>query len=180
MFELRMILTTREDGAKVLRLSAGFRVAFALIAAFILVGSYTTGSLAVLPGILAFLSLLAVFYDERWIFDMDSKEATRHFGLVFLHRTRTYSLERAEYFEYASFLEGSGPSAHSSGSEDRAGGAGPMMKPRPFQRRFETLSLITSDGDRLDVDKQRSRSTGQLRDIGEKLADYCNVPLREE
>lgn len=178
-----MILTTREDGAKVLRLGAGFRVAFALIAAFILIGSYTTGSLAVLPGILAFLSLVAVFYDERWIFDMGSKEATRHFGLVFLHRTRTYSLEHAEYFEYASFLEGSGPSAPSepsSGSEDRAGGAGPMMKRRPFQRRFETLSLITSDGDRLDVDKQRSRSTGQLRDIGEKLADYCNVPLREE
>lgn len=185
MFELRMIITTRADGAKVLTLGAGFRVAFGIIAAFILVGSYTTGSLAVLPGILAVLSLVAVFYDERWVFDMETKEATRHFGLVFLRRTKTYSLENAEYFEYGSFLEGSGfsrpPASQTDLTGNRAGDQSQTsrsMKRRPFQRSFETLTLVTSDGDRVDIEKQRGRETGRLKEIAERLSEYTGIPLR--
>lgn len=198
MFELRMILTTRQDGVKVLRLGHGFRAAFGLIAAFILIGSFSTGELAVLPGILALLSVVAVFYDERWAFDREANQALRCFGLVFLHQKRTYSLANAEYLEYASFAQGSSPpgtaamgedrsvaesagdSRAGSGTTDAAGGAGPFPRRHALQRQFETLSLVFDDGDRVDIEKQRGRSTGGLKEIAERLSEYCGIPLRSD
>jgi hypothetical protein len=52
------------------------------------------------------------------------------------------------------------------------------MKRRPFQRSFETLTLVTSDGDRIDIEKQRGRETGRLKEIAERLSEYTGIPLR--
>lgn len=163
-----MTLTTTESGRKVLRLTHGFRVAFFLIAAFILFGTFSTGGLALFPAILIVFSVLALLYDERWIFDAQDRTVTRLFGLLFLHSRRTYSLDEAEYIEYGSFVEGS---AMNRGSD-------PTPKRRTFQRQFETLTLVMANGDRVDLDKHRGRDTGRLQEIGERLAEYCRLPLQ--
>lgn len=170
MFDLHMVLVTNEAGQRVLRLTFGFRIAFALIAGFIVMGIVTTGAVAAFPVILAILSIVALLYDEKWIFDAEERIATRLSGLLPIHRQKTYSLDDASHFEYAQFAEGS--PVH--------GGSGPTPKRRAFQRQFETLTLVLNNGDHIDIEKQRGRDTGRLQDLAEKLSDYCGIPLRTD
>lgn len=163
----------------ILGLGPGWRVTFAVLTAIMLWILSQTG-LAPIPVVLALVSVAATLYHERWtIFPAESVIESQT-GVLFLPKKRTYSttaLRRVVLRHTSS----SGPSTTVLARESTG------LLSRALEKRIVRLGLDFDPDDtepgtgrlHANVVTESERSAARLRELGSRLAQYCEVPFDE-
>lgn len=162
----------------VLRVSDLWRAVFLLCALLLAAAGFTAERVYALPAAAAALSFLAVLYDERWTFSRSDNRVEARFGLLpVLFRRRTYSLASMERV----VLRQRGVVNPGGTTNDPA--SVPMI-PAALQKRFARLSLQFTDENGLHiavtVQTESHRRSEYLRDLGQAVAEFCDVPFDSE
>ena len=182
---LAIPLVLRATGGQrlVLGLPLWYRVVMALILAVVAAGLVQVGGR---PGILAWtvlaLLLVALLYQERWVFDAGLGRVRHQGGLVGAARTTDIPFRAIAGLRLEPHVRGTIP-----GSEDErranaaalAGGRtddGDRHRAR-HKRPYLGLVLECADGTRLLVDRVPARDADRLRQVARRLAEHCGRPL---
>jgi hypothetical protein len=191
LFKLNLILHRKSKDIIIFSPAFWFRIIFLLLLAVLVAGLIAVagddaqdGSLAV-PIIIGSVCLIAALYEESWTFDRNKRIIVAKFGLLILHRTKTYSFAEIENFELTSFLRGIRAdksedkeidltSAFSKANTEEAAGKGQRII---HKRWHQDLILNYKSGDRKTIDAVDSRSTKALKAKAGILADFCGIPL---
>ena len=180
MFPIGAMLTLKERrGRLILSPSAAFRILFAVLFALsvftLLSGALFYGETEVFTGrnavpiALTALTLLALFYDERWIFDARAGSIESRVGLIVLARRTSIPLSGVSEIRLISFTKG------------RMGQA--PAKQTPFQRLFmpavARLAVVNTEGLVLVIDTAKAGRIEALKKTGRKIAEYCSLNFKE-
>lgn len=163
----------------IIGLGVGWRITFAVLTAIMLWILSQTG-LAPIPVALSLVSVAATLYHERWsIFPAESRIESE-VGLLFLPKKSTYSttaLRRVVLRHTSS----SGPSTTALSRESTG------LISRALEKRIVRLGLDFDPDDsapgaaRLhgNIVTESERSSARLRELGRRIAGYCEVPFEE-
>lgn len=148
MFRIRLVLDRQPD-VWVFRVGRGFRlVSLATAAGLIWAGALLESFTA--SAVLAALALLGSLYEETARFDRARGRVEFRWGLVFLHRTRSFAVDQV--------------------AEVRTVGFGAA--------RFSGLEVGLRDGTVLTIENERGKTGSErLRGWGAELAQWLGVPL---
>lgn len=160
-------------------LGLGWRVIFAALTAIMLWILSHTG-LAPIPVALTLVSVAATLYHERWSILPAESRIESEVGVLFLPKRRRYSttaLRRVVLRHTSS----SGPSTTALARESSG------VLSRAFEKRIVRLGLDFDPDEsapgagRLhgNIVTESERSAARLRELGRRLAQYCNVPFEE-
>ena len=200
--ELRLRLRTVGPEKLVLAFPIWARIVFAAIAAIPLYGMVRDGTVYAVPMILLVVSLLAVLYNESWIFDAHEQVAESRFGLLFVFKRRRFAFDEIEAFELEEFQKGSVPrggTTKSGGAAERGGGAAddaglggtPMddvgsghdtRRGRGLIKRKHLLALtmVLKSGERHRIETESRRGELAGSDNAKAIAQFCDKPLLEK
>ena len=163
----------------ILGLGPGWRITFAVLTAIMLWIVTQTG-LAPIPVALALVSVAATLYHERWIILPAESHIESQTGVLFLPKKRTYSTSalRRVVLRHSS---SSGPSTTALARESSG------VLSRAFEKRIVRLGLDFDPDDsapgtgRLhgNIVTESERNAARLRELGRRLAQYCEVPFDE-
>ena len=162
----------------VLGVSVVWRVIFLVCALFLAAAGFSADRIYALPATGAILSLLAVLYDERWTFSRATATVESRFGLLpVFFRRNTFALQTLNTV----LLRQRGVENPGGTTADPA--AVPMV-PVVLQKRFARLSLRFTDDAGLHqlvtVQTESHRRSDYLREIGQAVAEFCEVPFESE
>lgn len=163
-----LCLYRKNSDCLVLTIGSAFRISFAIVVTTLLIALIVFPAKEVpVPGIITIaISLLAMLYEERWIFDRASGEIRHRFGLIILHRTHTLRMADIEELTLVSIIHGK----RALTKEGRAPYSG---------RRYTILSLSGSGATKTTVEVAKNRNPQKLLEKGRAIAELCGVPLRE-
>jgi len=162
-----------------LGLGVGWRITFGVLTAIMLWILTQTG-LAPIPVALALVSVAATLYHERWsIFPTESRIESQ-VGVLFVPKKRTYSttaLRRVVLRHTSS----TGPSTTALARESSG------LVSRALEKRIVRLGLDFDPDDSVpgagqlhgNIVTESERSAARLRELGRRVAQYCQVPFDE-
>jgi hypothetical protein len=168
MFNITLQLIRKGEDRILLAPHIYFRLGFAFICAILLVGMRTSPGepLPVTGLIILTAAVLAVFYDERWIFDRNTQSIEFRWGLLFIYRKRVYRFSDVETFTFITLQRG-----RVINPEDETARSG---------ARYTLFGLITRGGEKRSIEMIKSRLAPGLRDKAELICDFCGLPLERE
>lgn len=168
MFNITLALSIKGENQLILAPKGFFRIGFALICGILLAGIGTNPpeGVPVVGIIIMTLSALAVFYEERWIFDRETKRIEYRMGLIFLNRKRRYSFDEVETFTFVTLQRGKVIDA----SEETAGQGA----------RYTLFGLFTKKGERRSIEIIKSRLAPGLLEKAEAVSRFCDISLERE
>jgi hypothetical protein len=141
-----------------------FRIVFAIIAGFVLLGMGITGVFSTVPFIFALVCILVTVYNEQWLFDKKRGIIEHRFGLLPLFKRKTIAFTDVASFEYVTFLRGS-----ISSSTQR--------KQSLFQKTIFRFSVVTQSGDKVVIETGNVNRRYNLQSELQQIAEFCSVPL---
>lgn len=187
MFNFNLVAKKKTDELLVLTMTIGFRVMFFAIALFVAIGLYSVQTVAVVPVIILVVSCLAGLYNEAWYFNKNSGIVEHRFGLLFLFKRKTYSLDNIGQVEVRSFARGSLTSSMSGSAKNQSeeGGDSHSVDPSLFKRggrmlapmHLSELNLRLQDQQTVNIEMTKSRNTDHFYKKAELLALFLEKPL---
>lgn len=168
MFNITLQLIRKGEDRILLAPHIYFRLGFAFICSILVVGMRTSPGepLPVTGLIILSAALLAVFYDERWIFDRARGSIEFRWGLLFLYRKKVYLFPDVETFTFITLQRGR---VINPDEETARSGA-----------RYTLFGLITRGGEKRSIEMIKSRLAPGLREKAELISDFCGLPLEQE
>jgi hypothetical protein len=196
MFPIGSLLTLKERGGRlVLSPSAAFRILFAVLAALslftLLSGVLFDGDPTVFTGrnavpiLLVLVTVAALLYDERWIFDARAATLESRFGLLFLSKRRAVPLSGITEIRLIGFTKGKpgaaalprdGPLASGAGRHATGFGAWLERRVMPGMAR---LTAVDTEGELIVIDTAKAGRIERLGRTGRRIAQYCGLPFTE-
>jgi hypothetical protein len=157
------------------RLVLGFapvgRIIFAGIALFLLVGMIATRDAPPALVILTILVAATAGYDERWIFDRQTGQASRSRGFGPLSDRLTLPFPVLKCVTLRVF---SGPTPP---GDPRAIGSTPGI-PEIFRKGRSVLRLeVTENAQPIILEEGSHRDQETMEGLGQAIARFCNIPL---
>lgn len=166
---LYLIIKRKKPELLVLSLGTGFRIFFSGILLLFFFGMYVSETGIKDLGILAILFLgatvLSLFYQERWDFDLKEGKITNRTGLLFFYRKRVFLISQISDFGLSVFTKGT----LQNPSEE---------KRRFFQKQYCSLFFRTSGEEKTDLEIQNRRHQQKLEEKGKTLSSFCSKPFR--
>jgi hypothetical protein len=181
-FGVLLTLKTRAGGRLVLSPSILYRAGFAvllLLTLFLsLFGIMFEGEATPLlpqnaaPLLFFLASLVAVFYNDSWIFDRDRGTLENRFGLLPLYRSMRFDLGTLRRVGIESFRKGRlGAGAREGGSE--------MEHRRGLFTHIDRLVAWDAEDNAHVLDTARGTHRAALERTGRRIAEFCGVPYTE-
>ena len=178
--EISLVLRETKAGRLVYSIPLWYRIVMVLIALVIGASVWVTGgSPGALSWVVMALSVLAAFYEERWILDKEAGRLTHRFGLLFLARSVFIPVERIEGFRLRAFVRGTNPGSPGAAAEsarilaalDPTGDAD-AMKDRRSRLKMAYITLLCDDreGGALVLNTLPARRAPELREAGIRFA----------
>ncbi len=166
------VITARPDQL-VLGFGLGWRCFFGALGMLMAYALIQEGQFSIFASVITVILFLAAFYFQRWEFDRRSEIIVHSSGLLFVHRTRRYSLTDLQEVLVR------GPV--SSGGESRAPqrGFGPRQG-RRLDQGFTRLWLHFAKAGAVEVQMESNHNAEALRELGTDIARFCAVPYRAE
>lgn len=185
--EISLVLRETKAGRLVYSIPFWYRLVMVLIALVIGASVWVTGGS---PGALAWvvmgLSVLAAFYEERWILDKEEGRLTHRFGLIFLAKSVFIPIDRIEGFRLRAFVRGSNPGSPGAAADsarilaalDPAGDADAMRDRRSRLRKaYITLLCDDLEGGALVLNTLPARRAPELKEAGLRFASATGKDL---
>ena len=168
MFNITLQLIRKGEDRILLAPHVYFRLGFALICSILVIGMRTSPGDPLPVGGLIILAVafLAIFYDERWIFDRTGKTIEFRWGLLFLYKKRLYPFEKIETLTFVTLQRGR---VINPEEETARSGA-----------RYTLFGLITRQGEKRSIEMIKSRLAPGLQEKAELISDFCSLPLERE
>ncbi|MBN2536238.1 MAG: hypothetical protein JXB88_25375 [Spirochaetales bacterium] len=116
----------------------------------------------IIPLLVAFLSLFAALYHEQWVFDKNKERVFYKTGLVFLHKTKSFSFRDVKAVELIHYLKG--------------GNVKSFFHKLPGQHVW-LLSLCFHDEKKINIETRGSFTGKTLVKTGTIIAEYCEIPF---
>ena len=188
--EISLVLRETKDGRLVYSIPVWYRIVMVVIAAVIGASVAVTGGS---PGFFAWfvmaLSVLAAFYEERWVLDRAGGRLTHRFGLLFLARSVFIPVERIEAFRLRAFVRGSNPGSPGAAEEsarilsalDPTGDANAMHDRKSrLKKAYITLLCDDLEGGALVLNTLPARRADELKAAGARFADVAGKGLVQD
>ena len=148
MFRIRLVLV-RSQTRWVFRVGRLFRVISSAAALGLLLAGFALDTLTV-PIILASVALLSALYEESAVFDSASNRAEFRWGLLPLHRTKSFPLSDIAEIRLSTF----------------------------GQAHFTSLEVGMADGAVLTIENDKGKTSAErLTGWGQELAQWLKRPL---
>jgi hypothetical protein len=169
---MKLILRMTKDGRLIYGIGLWYRVFYLFFLSVLIMGAFSYSrepgfTLWGAPLFFALVLFTAGTYRESWTFDRARGSMTYRFGMLFIYRKRTRSLDDIESFTLSHFRKG-------------AKGLRPVVKSRA-NRLYTTFSVVMTDGDVYPIEIIRlKRSAGRTEQAAAAIARYCEVPLMKE
>ena len=150
-------------------LHPAFRIVYAVIGIVIAVGLFSadpaaaTGPISArntIPLVFLAISILAVLYHERWVFDRGSSHIRHELGLLPAHKVVRWPADALTAVELRMMVRGA------LGTE---GGRG--------RRRVHTLALAFADGEIVKVDSAPAHGKSRLESLAEDIGRFYDVSV---
>jgi hypothetical protein len=139
---------------------------------------------SLVPGLVALIAVLAGFYTEQWLFDLDRQVVIHSEGLLFLKRKRSITMEEVLRVELrnsrpagiASRVDyGPETPSYSPSPSDRASTQDP---PKSYRGRgFSGLFLVSMNGKALNIHTTAIRKAPEQEELGRVIAQFCGKPF---
>lgn len=127
----------------VLRFSYVLRGVFVALATVVVLAMVVTGTPSLLGEFLTALAVLGALFEERWVWDPESRTLVHLSGVVFFTRRKVYPGEQITAFEVRRFVRGSGPWAKKSvGLSFESTGSGLVTIESHRQRKDDDLPVF--------------------------------------
>jgi len=168
MFRITLNPVFKGDDILILTPSALFRILFAIIFAILWSGmtAFSEGSIPLFGLIIMGVALIAIVYEERWIFDRNQKTIEFRMGLLFLNRKVKYSFNDIEEFSFVTLQQGKI--------------IDPALETARFGSRYTLFGLVTKTGDKRSIEMLKSRLAPGLKQKADQVSRFCEIPLRDE
>jgi len=192
LFKLNLVLHRKNDNTMIFSPAPWFRILFLFLAVVVIIGIFTTSEDEEggnwVPVIVITVCIAAALYEESWRFDRSKRIIISKTGIIFLHKTKTWSFAEIANFELMVFLRG----AESDGSADHE-----INLSKPFSREntdeisgrgikiihrkyHQELRLSLKSGDRITIESIDSRNTEGLLKKANTLSEFCGIQLTDE
>lgn len=173
MFKLSLILQQKSENELILRLPVGFRLLFIIILAFLVSSMITSGGISAGSLVLAILSILAGLYKEQWRFLKKERIIEHQSGLLFPYITKRVSFDEVDHLILSYSANPRPIRKRSLGdsfdeSVDRHAKHGSIT----------SFGFKNSSGKASTIEIRKSRSTTALEDNVQKIADFCEIPVK--
>jgi hypothetical protein len=136
------------------------------------------------PGLLALIAVLAGFYTEQWLFDLDRQVVIHTEGLLFLKRKRSITLEEVERVQLRNSRPGGSASRIDYGPEAPSFSPSPSDRaltqdpPKRYRGRgFSGLFLILVNGREVNLHTTAIRKAPEQAELGRVIAQFCGKPF---
>jgi len=183
--EIPLKLSAPAPDRLVYALPGWYRAAMALILAALGAGIALAG---VRPGPVPWIVLAVValggLYEERWEFDAGRGRIVHRAGLLFAPRRSVLPFAAIERLRLVPVVTGTVPGSRAEGDERAAALAGGRVDDsggRRFRHRKPYLDFVieSAGGQSWLVDRMPARRAGRLRDLADRAATLCGLPLEE-
>ena len=164
MFYITLAVFPRGDNRLILAPKGFFRIGFALICGILLAGIGTNppGTVPVVGILILILSVLGVFYEERWIFDRGEGMIEFRMGLLFLNKKRRYPFKEVEAFTFVTLHGGK-----EIDPEKETPGRG---------ARYSLFGLFTKGGEKHNIEMIKSRLAPGLLEKAQTVSRFLRHP----
>jgi hypothetical protein len=152
----------RKGDQLVLRFSPFVRISVGSIAVLVLAAMIAGGSFSAFPIVLFSICVIAILYDERWIFDR--KRVVRRIGLLIVARERSWKIEEIDRLYVSRFVKGSPTRL-------------PREKVDSFRRQQLTLYLLLKNGDRETIETMPADFAIDLTSIAKDIRKATLITL---
>ena len=174
MLRINLKLFRKSDSVLVLTPHPIFRILFGVICVALMTGIYLNPGekIPVIGIILILISIISVFYEERWIFDRKAEIIEYRFGLIFFYKKEKIAFDEIDEFNYSESTTLRHDKPESGVSQISRSG---FLNGRPV--RYSVFSLITGNGKVRNIEVLKSRSGTGLMDKGKETAAFCGRDL---
>lgn len=166
MLRLHFVLKQISDREIELSLPISFRIVFAGITLLLVASMISLKSVAVVPIVIASITILAGLYEERWRFDTSRGVVTHWIGLLGVAKKTNINLEEIDSFILSNYKEVPEESGFSS-------------KRRIALRSLVAFQIGINSGRAKTVEIRMNRHNDTLKENAERIAEFCNKPLEE-
>lgn len=150
-----------------LRFPISIRLVLGGIAGLVLAAMIAGNAFLPFPIVLTSICVLASVYDERWIFDADTRTVTRRRGLLAFARSESIRFADIEELYVSHFVKGS-PSHF------------PKGKVGDFRRHQVTLYLWMKSGERRTIETRPSDHALDLVETAREIGRLTGLPVTSE
>ena len=112
---------------------------------------------------LTLICFVSGMYLERTIFDKESNQFEKHFGLLFIYSRLSRPLSSLESVSLKEF--------NSNSSEANDG------KPSMMSRKYASLTIVTANKEIYKIDIAKNSGTKELLKTAEEISKFCEIPL---
>ena len=109
------------------------------------------------------ICLVSAMYLERSVFDKESNQFEKHFGLLFIYSRLSRPLNSLESVSLKEF--------NSNSSEANDG------KTYMMSRKYASLTVVTANKEIITIDTAKSSGTKELLKTAEEISKFCEIPL---
>ena len=109
------------------------------------------------------ICFVSAMYLERLVFDKESNQFEKHFGLLFGYFRLARPLDSLECISLNEF------NGNSSGAN--------KIKPSILSRNYASLTIVTANKEIFKIDMAKSSGTKELLKTAEEISKFCEIPL---
>ena len=109
------------------------------------------------------ICLVSAMYLERSVFDKESNQFEKHFGLLFIYSRLSRPLNSLECISLNEF--------NSNSSEANDG------KTYMMSRKYASLTVVTANKEIIKIDMAKSSGTKEILKTAEEISKFCEIPL---
>lgn len=183
--ELPLKLIRHKDGGLHYAIPLWYRLLMAFIVA-VVAGSMLIANVAAGPvaWILMVVVILAGLYEERWIFDPESRTIRNRTGLLVAARSLEIPFDEVELFRLVPHVRGTIPGSADEREQNEAAlkasrGDDSSRRRQIYKRPYVGLILDRSDGSHYLIDSMNARRSPVLRQDAARMAACCGKTLLE-
>ena len=109
------------------------------------------------------ICFVSAMYLERLVFDKESNQFEKHFGLLFGYFKLARPLDCLECISLNEF----------NGNSSRAN----EIKPSILSRKYASLTIVTANKEIFKIDMAKSSGTKEILKTAEVISKFCEIPL---
>lgn len=156
----------------IITISLRIRIVFTVISLLLLVFNlyflcetdYSSLLPLILPFIFLIISILAIFYNDSWIFDKNRQVTENRYGLLFLYRKKQIPLLDLNKVQLQIIKKSK------TGNKTKKWAFGDLI----------ILMLYNQQGDSWQIDMTKAVYYNKIKNIAQNIANFCKIPYEEE
>ena len=166
MFRLHLVIKQITESVIELTLPIAFRIVFAGITTLLVASMISLMAIAVVPVIIASITLIAGLYEERWRFDAERGVIEHWIGLLGISKRSTIEFDDVDSFILANYKEVPEDSGFSA-------------KRSVALRSLVAFQIGIKSGSAKTIEIRMNRHNDTLKENAERISEFCNKPLEE-